>query len=616
MEEGANPPAEANAPKAVKDKKCPYCHQAFTSSSLGRHLDLFIREKNPKAPDGVHDVEAIRRIRQNITRRQPKGSLARRATLAAAPRKSPEDARSPAAASPLSQTATAGRPLVRDYGPRIYPFKTTWEATGVINDIASPEGRPRRFASQQTLEQQLDARQQMQDAQDTARAAELALRELLGSLRAAKQHIDNGSMPFDFDPFSLDFPALTLQCLDPPPTLFASTQHATPTSWSILPPGRSQLEALHAYFREEFRKWKIACTGATTAVIEELTYPPPLHPGRTDIKAEVLKAEKTAEKMEKHVYDHLEATYSIWNGLAPEQREQLWRLELARGVGRKQKEVEKLKQVQHFLSQENASLKMQVEQLTRLQQPREFKIAPPSTVYFDEKLVAHVLEQGVSRSRKDSVGFDIADRHSDLGTLVSSVIGRWKNVVVAARSASSGLKTQLRLNTGVTGESSPGSSTGDASSQLPRESGQSQPPSSGRPNRPAQYPAYTGASRTNYAASAASTTTSLTPQTTTAPAVPREGASITPHAEEEDKDEEMSDQEAGPGSDAEAGAHAEGNAARDNETDTDGDADMEDGLGGYPDARFQAYQRQRQNPRLTDPVSAPQLGRLEVARSR
>ncbi|KAF5016070.1 hypothetical protein F66182_12366, partial [Fusarium sp. NRRL 66182] len=48
----------------AKDKECQYCHQAFTSSSLGRHLDQYLFKKKP---DGIHDVEEIRRIRSSIT---------------------------------------------------------------------------------------------------------------------------------------------------------------------------------------------------------------------------------------------------------------------------------------------------------------------------------------------------------------------------------------------------------------------------------------------------------------------------------------------------------------------------------------------------------------------
>lgn len=59
---------------APKDRSCPFCGNAFTSSSLGRHLDSYVRNKNPKAPDGIHDVQEIRKIRSGITRRLQKGS--------------------------------------------------------------------------------------------------------------------------------------------------------------------------------------------------------------------------------------------------------------------------------------------------------------------------------------------------------------------------------------------------------------------------------------------------------------------------------------------------------------------------------------------------------------
>ena len=211
MDDTSSGPLEANATKAVKDKSCPYCHQAFTSSSLGRHLDLYIREKNPKAPDGVHDVDAIRKLRQNITRRQPKGAVSRRATSASVgtpttmSRRASGDADSSAARSPLSQKDSSKGETAS--GSK-YPFKPRWEATGVINDLAvrgvgttgdaggdgtnrgAKSGPSQRSVCRQTLKQHLDMRQQIQDAEDKSRAAELALRELLSSLRAAK------SVPF------------------------------------------------------------------------------------------------------------------------------------------------------------------------------------------------------------------------------------------------------------------------------------------------------------------------------------------------------------------------------------------------------------------------------------
>jgi hypothetical protein len=199
-----------NTPKAAKDKSCPYCGQAFTSSSLGRHLDLYIKEKNPKAPDGIHDVDAIRKLRGAITRRQPRGSLARRRTSTPAGTPTAASHRSPA--SDDAESSTPRSPMVQKDGAQSatsatskYPFTTPWEVTGVINDIPSQAGEPakssvgegdgglevsrpqqQRAASRQVQKAQLDMKQKTQDAMDTARAAELALREIMGSLRAAK----------------------------------------------------------------------------------------------------------------------------------------------------------------------------------------------------------------------------------------------------------------------------------------------------------------------------------------------------------------------------------------------------------------------------------------------
>jgi hypothetical protein len=241
--------------------------------------------------------------------------------------------------------------------------------------------------------------------------------------------------PLDFDPLSLDFPALTLQCLEPPPTLFSSTQHPTSTSWSILPPGKKQFEALRSWFAEEFRKWKITCQAATTAVTEDLIYPPSQVALKPDVREAVRKAEKVAENLEKQVHEHLESMYNVWEGLTPQRRQELWILELARGVGRKQKEVEQLKETKHFLKQENANLKSQIEHLNRLQQPREFKLMSPITTPIDRKFLAFALDEGFTHG-KQTVGFTHDDRHSDLNTVVTEAIDRWKHVITATRAVS------------------------------------------------------------------------------------------------------------------------------------------------------------------------------------
>lgn len=215
MSDAVNSPAGDKQLKAVKDKQCPFCGQAFTSSSLGRHLDLFIREKNPKEPDGIHDVDEIRKVRGSVTRRQPRGGILLRrdiststGTPTARSRRSitTEDVDNSNHLSPSTQHDGL---LSADAVQSQFPFIHPWEASGVIRNLPPKSGEsdrtadaeggqapnvdagrrpvaPQRVASRQALKAQLDGKQKMQEALDTARAAELALREMVGSMRAAK----------------------------------------------------------------------------------------------------------------------------------------------------------------------------------------------------------------------------------------------------------------------------------------------------------------------------------------------------------------------------------------------------------------------------------------------
>lgn len=184
---------------APKDKRCPYCGQAFTSSSLGRHLDLYIRDKNPKAPDGLHDVDEIKKTRGNITRRQPRNSIGGRRD-ASTPTGTPRaGSRKPSVALESRQSSASGTlPKEGTYtvdsalGKNLF-LNPRWETTGVMNDIGESitevgkrPGLSRTVSRQAAQKAQFDFKHKLTDAMDTARAAELALRELLGSWRAAK----------------------------------------------------------------------------------------------------------------------------------------------------------------------------------------------------------------------------------------------------------------------------------------------------------------------------------------------------------------------------------------------------------------------------------------------
>jgi hypothetical protein len=438
---------------------------------------------------------------------------------------------------------------------------------------------------------------------------------------------------------------LTLQCLEPPPTLFATTQHPTPTSWSILPPGHVQLEALHAYFRNEFKRWKTACAAAAASVAEECA--DASSPSLGDPRARIAKAEKAAEQMEGHVYDHLAATYSIWNGLGQEQREQLWRLELARSVGRKQQEVKRLKEAQHLLRQEVANLKSQLDQVTQPEQPKPFRIPLPPTLYLDEKLLTRAMEEGIV-SRGQYVGVGVGDHQPPLDTLISSIISRWKDVIATSRAATAGLQAQRSLDSAAAlpSDPSPRSSTGNispsASTHQPLHLHSRQ--SSANINLNISVSGAGGPGTSGYLTSAAaSTDESLTPRIPSTPAVLSRapsisiqeadeqqagGASSEANREDDDDDQEMQDhrrREEGhhdpdrhPGlvrddqeDDDVIGDDADGetDADADADPDADGDADMDDvsvpvslagsvpsipatsgqqGGGGFTDVRFAA----------------------------
>ncbi|KAH7312368.1 hypothetical protein B0I35DRAFT_436845 [Stachybotrys elegans] len=499
MADSAAQSPESSTPKvsAAKDKNCPYCGQAFTSSSLGRHLDLYIKEKNPKPADGVHDVEAIKKMRGTITRRQPRGSLGGRRRDGSTPasmhresvKKESSNTGSDGYRSPAipkeGQFAVDSTLGIFSYGAG-----STWDAGmndlqrrnlrngDVSQDSTKRPGMQRTVSKQVAQKAQFDVKQRLTDAMDTARAAELALRELLSSLRAARQHIDSNSMPFDFDPLSLDFPSLTLQCLQPPPTLFSSTQHPTSTSWSVQPPGQREFHALQTFFQEKLRAWKVTCTSAVTTAMEELTYSPSGGPV-PDVQEAVRQAEQSAEHLEKQVEEHLLSAYAAWEDLSSERQHELWVLELARGFGRKNKELEKAKEQQHTLKQENSNLKSQIEQLNRFQQPREFKMVPPTTIPLERELVSLATELSAKSKR---MGLGMNDRHSDIGTVVGRLVEKWKNVIVSTRETEGGMSAQKPLENPAP---SPAPTVNGATPARPQN--QAQMTASQAPSQPTQH---------------------------------------------------------------------------------------------------------------------------------
>lgn len=179
-------PARTPAPK---DKHCPYCDQPFTSSSLGRHLDLYIKEKNPKPPDGVHDIDEIRKLRGGITRRSARtSSVKRECSTPATSKHSPDDGAHP---SPTEPAPPLPAPAPAKSQARV--GEPGWQVAGVMGGLplASNDGIPRLDGRRDSvrrygLKTGAEHKERLREALDNGRAAELALREVLDSLRTAR----------------------------------------------------------------------------------------------------------------------------------------------------------------------------------------------------------------------------------------------------------------------------------------------------------------------------------------------------------------------------------------------------------------------------------------------
>ncbi|KAI6802041.1 hypothetical protein KC363_g3244 [Hortaea werneckii] len=397
--------------RSAKDRSCPFCGQAFTSSSLGRHLDLYIKPRNPKPADGVHDVEEIKKLRGGITRRQPKANLKPGANInasgwgkngseAGTPDPEPSGSGSGGGGSgggSAGKTHSSGPSLhprhglaarVTDaspeYEPPSNPMKEhqgpvqtsfnapNWQATGVINDL--PPRRPSSNPSQRHSEQsgQVQRIQQMrkdnagnrmqrpetedmstmklQEAAEVGRAAELALREIMGSLEAAKAKTEPKQLFEDVDFFSLSFPGLCLALLPAPPTLFSSTPFSGPNTWTLKPPGHAQMESL------------------SNALVHRIA---------------TVRNYNVNNWLDSDVFRHnahLQSAFEHWSQLSESQRQEAWTLETLRCMSRANEAKEHKKTELEAAQNRIRHLEAEYDRLSRCQLPREYLLHPPNTV--------------------------------------------------------------------------------------------------------------------------------------------------------------------------------------------------------------------------------------------
>lgn len=379
--------------KLAKDRSCPFCGQAFTSSSLGRHLDLYIKPKNPKPADGVHDVEEIKKLRGGITRRQPrsslKGTAARRDESTEAPEQDSND-RNPSKDAQASNRVSDETPVTspgrsRQEGARgTFINAPSWQSTGVINNI--PPRAPSRSNTDTPAVGQAQRVQDMrrdqssgqrikrpepepanqwkqQEQAETGRAAEMALRELLGSLQAARRKAEPGPIYEDLDFFALSFPGLCLAILPPPTTLFSPAPFPSAESWSLKPPGAQQSDVLHRLFHDRVKEMR--------------TVTPDNPPDAAIFRHSA----------------HIQGAFENWRLMSEQDKQAAWTLEALRALTTSRDTNNKLKTRVANAEQHATHLEAQYDRLSRCQLPREWLVRPPGTLPMSSSIANEVHKQ-------------------------------------------------------------------------------------------------------------------------------------------------------------------------------------------------------------------------------
>lgn len=366
------------AGRLPKDRECVFCGQAFTSSSLGRHLDLYIKPKNPKPADGVHNVDEIRKIRGGITRRQPRNSLKTREDSTAEKQdnanKSDRQWRETDDRGMLrtsDNTPAASPVLAREGSGRgVFVNTPSWQSTGVINNIpprapsrantdAAATGQAQRVQEMrrdttsgvrtQRPAQEVEDVGKLREQAETGKAAEMALREIMGSLQAARRKIDPGPIYEDFDFFAQSFPGLCLNILPPPTTLFSPAPFASPESWSLKPPGQQQSEVMNRLFNERCREMRAVDSR---------------HPHDAVIFRHSA---------------HLQGAFENWRLMSDKDQQAAWTLEALRCFTTSRDTNNKLKRRLADAEQHASHLESQYDRLARCQLPREWLVRPPKT---------------------------------------------------------------------------------------------------------------------------------------------------------------------------------------------------------------------------------------------
>lgn len=236
--------------------------------------------------------------------------------------------------------------------------------------------------------------------------------------------------PFDFDPFSLTYPALCLRCLHPPPTLFSGQPFSTTSSWSIEAPGPAQLEPLRQYFQETYRRWR-----SEKAVAEGRKDPRNLVNGHSN---GYTYSDQQAQQEQDKVMKHLTSAFNHWKVVPEKQRQESWRLEVLRAYAHEQEKQKATAVSLESAEQEVLRLRAQVDQLSKCQQPREFLLFPPTAIPIPQDAIKEMSKTGLDLAALD----------------YDTLVDKWKGVIHRHHRSNTGMAAQKPLPDAITTPSS------------------------------------------------------------------------------------------------------------------------------------------------------------------
>ena len=225
----------------------------------------------------------------------------------------------------------------------------------------------------------------LQEAAEVGRAAEMALREVLGSLEAAQKKTEPKVLFPDFDFFALSFPGLCLAILPHPSTLFSSAPFASADSWALGPPGQRQYEVTIRYVNEAL---------AARHMIEHI-------PDSVGFK----------------YHSHLSGAWEHWQSMTENDRASTWTLEILRAYTKTEEQKKQLQSELEASQQHARHLEAEYDRLSRCQLPREYLVHPPNTI--------RVPPETLREARPSHLKSSMITPDYDAETLIS----KWRSTV-------------------------------------------------------------------------------------------------------------------------------------------------------------------------------------------